>query len=301
MPSATDAVERSTVAFVSGGSRCEGWLFRPPRADGDVACVVLAHGFGALKEGRLDAYAQRFAGAGFAALAFDYRHFGGSEGEPRQLVDIARQHADWRAAIAHARSLDGVDPDRIVAWGSSFGGGHVISTAASDPRLAAGIAQVPHTDGLATLRQIEPRRVAALTAHGLLDRARALTRRAPHYIPIVGPPGSLATMTGDHAAEGYAGMYPQGFEWRNEVPARIMPTFALYSPGRKAAEVGCPILLQVGTDDQITPPGPALKAAERAPRGELLTYPLSHFAIYRGQPFERAVGDQVEFLRHHVS
>jgi fermentation-respiration switch protein FrsA (DUF1100 family) len=108
-------------------------------------------------------------------------------------------------------------------------------------------------------------------------------------------------MTGDDAAAGYAGMYPQGFDWRNEVAARIMLSFALYSPGKRASEVSCPILFQVGTDDHITPPRPAVKAAGRAPRGELLTYPLSHFEIYRGQPFEHAVGDQISFLRRHVS
>jgi len=65
----------------------------------------------------------RRSDAGFAVHVFDYRHFGASTGEPRQLLDIGRQHDDYRAVIAWARQLDGIDPDRIVLWGSSFSGG----------------------------------------------------------------------------------------------------------------------------------------------------------------------------------
>ena len=74
----------------------------------DVACVVLGHGWSGTREQRLDAYAERFAQAGFAALVFDYRHFGASEGEPRQLLDIRRQQEDSAAALAYARTLTGV-------------------------------------------------------------------------------------------------------------------------------------------------------------------------------------------------
>ena len=46
----------------------------------------MAHGFSGVREQRLDAYAERFAQAGLAVLVFDYRHFGASGGEPRQLL-----------------------------------------------------------------------------------------------------------------------------------------------------------------------------------------------------------------------
>jgi uncharacterized protein len=294
------AAQREDVRFRSGSEACACWLYRPAGAAGAVPCIVLAHGFGALKEGRLDAYAERFAGAGYAALVFDYRHFGESGGEPRQLVHTARQHEDWQAAIAFARGLDGIDSDRVVAWGTSNSGGHVIHVAARDERLAAAVSQVPHTSGTATVRQLGLRRGLGLTWLGLVDAARAAAGRPPRYMPTVGPPGSLAAMTADDAATGYAAMYPEGFQWRNEVAARIMLTYALYSPGRDAGRVACPILFCVGTEDHITPTEPALKAARAAPRGELVTYTLSHFEIYRGEAFERAVADQLEFLGRHV-
>src|ERR1035438_3061751 len=102
---------RQDKTFLSEGTACAAWLYRP---DGvaNPPIVVLAHGFAAFRDLRLDAYAERFAQAGYAALVFDYRHWGASEGEPQRVLDIGRQHADWRAAVAYARSLGGVDTAR---------------------------------------------------------------------------------------------------------------------------------------------------------------------------------------------
>ncbi len=123
---------RDEVRIPSHGERLAAYLYRP---DGDgrarVPCVVMAHGFSATRDDGLPEYAEAFRAAGYAVLLFDYRHFGASTGEPRQLLDIARQHDDYRAAVAYARGLDGVDADRIVLWGSSFSGGHVLAVAAT--------------------------------------------------------------------------------------------------------------------------------------------------------------------------
>jgi fermentation-respiration switch protein FrsA (DUF1100 family) len=292
---------REDVRFPSGGETLAGWLFRPTDGGEDVPVVVMAHGFGALKEGRLDAYAQRFAAAGLAALVFDYRHFGESSGEPRNLLDIGRQRDDWRAAIAHARGLDGIDPERIALWGSSFSGGHVIAVGSGDDRVAAIVAQVPHTDGVANLRSAGTANAARLTVAGLIDLAEALVGRGPHYMPIVGPPGTLAAMNSPDAEPGYSGLYPDGFEWRNEVAARIGLRIATDSPGKRAGAVRCPLLVQVGKRDVVTPPEPAIAAARRAPHGELVEYDLGHFDVYVGEPFERVVTDQLEFLGRHLN
>src|SRR3954470_8788094 len=106
----------------------------------------MAHGFSGTRDMRLDAYAERFADAGIAALLFDYRHFGASSGEPRQVLDIRKQHADYEAAVAYARRLEWVDADRVALFGSSFSGGHVLALGARDPRLAAIVCQCPFTD-----------------------------------------------------------------------------------------------------------------------------------------------------------
>lgn len=93
----------------------------------------MAHGFCATRDDRLPAYAETFRDTGFAAVLFDYRHFGASIGKPRQLLDIHRRHEDDRAVVAWARRLGGIDSDRTVLWGSSFNGGHVLAAAAGTP------------------------------------------------------------------------------------------------------------------------------------------------------------------------
>ena len=258
--------------------------------------VVMAHGFSATREQRLDAYAERFCAAGIGVLLFDYRHFGASGGEPRQLLDIGRQHADFRAAVSHARALDWVDPDRVALFGSSFSGGHVIAVAARDPRIAAVVSQCPFTDGLASLPTLGIRNIARATVAGVRDRLGALAGRQPHYIPAVGPPGTFAVMSTADSQPGFAAITPTETGWVNRVAARIGLQVGLYRPGRAAAKVSCPILFCVCDGDSVAPASPTLKHAGAAPRGEIRRYPVGHFEIYVGEPFEQAVTDQTEFL-----
>src|SRR5439155_8789479 len=107
------------------------WLYTPA-GEGPYPVVVMAHGLGGQRRFRLDVHAERFAEAGLAALVFDYRHFGDSEGEPRQLVSIRGQLADWRAAIDFARGHHELDGGRLAIWGTSLAGGHVQVIAAED-------------------------------------------------------------------------------------------------------------------------------------------------------------------------
>jgi pimeloyl-ACP methyl ester carboxylesterase len=278
---------------------CAAWLYEDDARE-PGPCVVLAHGFGAVRVARLDAYAARFAGAGFRALVFDYRHFGASDGRPRQLLSVRRQLQDWRAAIEFARSLPGVDADRVVAWGTSYSGGHVATIAASDARLAGAISQGPFLDGPSALAAAGPRALARMAGPALRDAVRALRGGPPVLIPIVAPPGELAGMSQPYSDSGYRAMFADGDEFRNEFSARALLRIGLYRPGARAARIACPWLVCVCTRDTVTPPGPSIAAAARAPRAELRAYDCGHFDIYRGPVFERTVADQVDFLERVV-
>lgn len=290
---------RTDITFRSGDADCAAWLYRP-EGTGPSPLVVMAHGFSATRELRLDAYAERFCDAGLGALVFDYRHFGASGGKPRQLLDISRQHADYNAAIAHARALDWVDPDRVALFGSSFSGGHVIAVGARDPRIAAIVSQCPFTDALASLPKLGPVNMLKGTTAGLRDLAGALAGRPPHYIPAVGPPGTFAVMTTPDAEPGMLALVPPTSAWQNKVAARIAVTVATYRPGRDAAKLRCPALLCICDDDSVAPAAAAVKYAEAAPLGEIKRYATGHFEIYTGEWFERAVSDQTEFLVRHL-
>jgi pimeloyl-ACP methyl ester carboxylesterase len=295
------------VWFESGGVRCAAWHFE---GAGDAfagergrPCVVMGHGLGATRDSGLRPFAERYAAAGLDVLLFDYRHFGDSEGEPRQLVSVKRQHADYHSAIAFARGLGGVDPERIVVWGTSYAGGHVIPVAADDGRVAAAVSQVPATDGLAALvnvgRYAGPGLLLRLTAHGIRDAVGAALGRAPHTVPLVGPPGSLAVMTSEDAEPGYRAI--TGPTWRNEMCARALLEAGLNRPIRRAGDVPCPLLIQIADRDSVAPAESAQKAAWRATgRAEVRRYPIGHFDVYTGDVFERAVADQLHFLGRHL-
>jgi pimeloyl-ACP methyl ester carboxylesterase len=298
----------SAVSFDSCGVRCAGVHLSGETgafADGDGRrpCVVLGHGFAGTVDSGLLPFAERFAASGLDALAFDYRHFGASDGEPRQLLSIPRQLADYAAAIAFARSLEGVDPDRIVVWGSSYAGGHVVPVAVADGRVAAAIAQVPAMDGMVALRNVlryaGPGQLARLVLAGARDLAASLSGRPPVPVAVVGPPGSLGVMTTPDAEPGYRAI--AGPSWRNEVAARIMLKAAAYRPGLQADRLPCPILVQIADSDAVAPVTAAQDAAWLATgRAEVRTYPIGHFDIYVGPPFERAISDQLYFLQRHV-
>ncbi len=292
--------QRIDTTFTSGGEECAAYLYTPPGATTPVPCVVMAHGFSATRDDALPAYAERFAQAGLAALVFDYRHFGASTGEPRQLLDIRRQHEDYEAAIAFARAHEAVDGSRIALWGSSFSGGHVMALAQGRDDIAAVVAQAPFADGLPTLKEVPLKNMARLTAEAVADQTGALLGRAPRYVPAVGEPGSFAVMTAPEAKPGFTAIAPEWSRWRNEVAARIGLHVGIYRPGAGTADIRCPLLVCVCEKDATTPPGPAIRAAERAPRGELRRYPIGHFDIYLGKDFERAVADQTEFLSRHL-
>lgn len=292
--------ERADVSFYSNGDWCAAWLYRPAQPE-PRPLVVMAHGFSATRELRLDAYAERFAVAGVGVLLFDYRHFGASGGEPRQLLDIHRQHQDYRAALAYGRELDWVDGVRVALFGSSFSGGHVVALAAELPELAAVIAQCPFTDGIATLRQTPPRASLQLTAAALRDQLNALRGRPPYYIPAVGPPGSLAAMSTPDAEPGMRQLVPAQSAWQNSVAARVALRISPYRPGRAAERVRCPLLACVCEHDLLCPAQRTVALLQRAPRAQIERYPIGHFEIYNGEPFERAVTDQTDFLIRHLS
>lgn len=299
----------SAVSFSSGGVRCAavhlaGQTDALAGEGGERPCVVMAHGFGGTVDSGLLPFAERFAEAGIDALAFDYRHFGASDGQPRQLLSIPRQLEDYAAATAFARGLEGVDPDRIVLWGSSYSGGHVVSAAVADGRVAAVISQVPAMDGVATmlnaLRKTGAQGMAALIGLALRDVLASVTGRESVTAPAVAAPGSVGFMTTPDAEPGMLAV--AGPSWRNEVAARIALRAGTYRPGLQADSLPCPILILIADRDSVAPPEAARQAAWRATgRAEVRTYPIGHFDIYKGEPFERAVADQLHFLRRHLA
>ncbi|BBZ28909.1 alpha/beta hydrolase [Mycolicibacterium madagascariense] len=289
------------VAFPSGADTCAAWLYLPERTEGErPPVVILGHGLGGVREMRLDAFAECFCEKGYACLVFDYRHFGASTGDPRQLINIDRELADWRAALAYVRSHDEVDGSRVALFGSSFGGGLVIDVAAADGGVSAVISQCPFTDGFASARAGGAVSTARVSVRAIRDVASATFRRRPVMVALAGPPRSAALMTAPDCGPGYAALADLAPTFRNEVCARFALDIARYFPGRRAKDVNCPIFFALCRDDSVAPASATRRHAQRAHRGEVVEYPCGHFDIYLGDPFERAVTDYIDFLKRQL-
>lgn len=291
--------DRKNIEFPSGmkGELCRGWLYVPAGTKNKSPVVLMAHGFGAVKELRLDAYAEKFCAAGFAVVVFDYRNFGASDGEPRQLLDISLELEDWHAALRYVRTLNEVDNSRIALWGTSFAGGHVVEVAAKDGNIKCLISQVPHLDGFASAAAAGGQQAARLAMEAARDAASGLIGLEPHYVKIAGGPGELAAMTSENVVTMWPRMIPSGFSFDNRVAARIFLHLPLYSPERLAEKINFPWLIQVAKHDMTTPVAAAERAAKRAPLATLTIYDADHFDVYLPPLFDQVVAEQITFLR----
>jgi len=295
----TQDFSRSDVEFFSSGTRCAAWIYRPT----DVVrppVVVMAHGFGAERTFCLPTIAERFAAAGLAALLFDYRTFGASDGRPRNLVSPRRHVQDWRAAVAAARGIRDLDADRIALWGTSYSGGHVIAVASEDPAIAAIVSQVPFVDPIATARRLGTRYAVRALAAGLRDWLRAISFRQPYCIPVYGEPGTLACLATADAAEGFRALVPPDSNWQNACPARCLLSTLFYRPRSAAPRVRCPALVVLAEKDTLSPAGAIRKTVQRMPAATLLALPEGHFSLYGGATFETVVAAEIDFLKRHL-
>lgn len=295
----SSSVNPAEIHFSSVGQKCAASFYRPCGA-GPFPVIIMAHGLGGVRKMRLPAYAERFVALGYACLIFDYRHFGDSDGEPRQLLDVGRQLEDWKAAVIYARSIDGVDPSKVILWGTSFSGGHVLSIAADDPTLAAVITQVLFTDAFASLMAIKPIISAKISALTLADRLGSLLGTKPLTIPVVGHPGDTALLTAPGAYEGFFRIVPSGEIVKNYALARIGLDILRYNPGRKTPKIKMPVLFCICNNDSVVPTEKTLQHAKRTPHKEIKCYECDHFDIYVGEAFEKVIADQIDFLQRIV-
>lgn len=283
-----NSTRRQDLGFPSNAEHCAAWLYPACGSAGQTPIVVMAHGLSGTRRDGLGPFAERFAKAGIAALVFDHRGFGDSEGEP-DLFHPRRQLEDWAAAIGFARSLPGVDPGRVATFGSSMGGGNALAAAATDERIAAAVSQVPFMDMLTQVHLASP---------GANLRVLAAAVRGRHVCAI-GAPNEPAFINAPGGREGWLHVVSIGEDsrWRNRVSSRWLISRP-YRPIRHARRLHCPWLVCVGEADRVARPGPAIRAARRAPQGELRIYPgVDHFDIYDGPEHELVVADEVEFLQ----
>jgi fermentation-respiration switch protein FrsA (DUF1100 family) len=286
---------RQDVEFTAQGATLRGWFYPADgSAGGETACVVLQHGFTAVKEMWLDRYAEVFAAAGLSCLVYDHPGFGASDavpGTPRQEIDPWQQVRFIQHAITYARSRPDVDAERVGLWGSSYGAAHAFVTAAVDRRVKAVVGQVPAISGSRHFRELV--RIddwAAMDAMFAAERQAIALGAEPTMIPVVAedPRAAAALPT----SESYQWFIATGEErapaWRNEVTLLSMEYFRGYEPGRYLPLISpTPLLMVVAPNDRLVAGEIAAAAYETAaPPKRLRLVPGGHFDAYTGPGFD---------------
>lgn len=299
---------REDVEFSADGVTLRGWFYGAEGAGATAPCVVVQHGFSAVKEMHLDSYAEIFSRAGLACLVYDHAGFGASDvapGKPRQEIDPWLQIRDIQHAITYAQSREDVDAAQIGLWGSSYGGAHAYVTAAIDRRIKAVCGQVPLISGsrnFASLVRVDF--WAAMDEVFAADRLARMRGEDPVLIPVVDadPTAQSALPTADSYEFFTSVAEERAPSWRNEVTARSLELFRGYEPAQYLPLISpTPLLMVVAPHDRLAAGEWACAAFETAahPKRLVLT-PGGHFDAYRGEGFEISSSAARDWFVEHL-
>ena len=279
---------RREVTFPSQGVTCNGWLYLPDDVPPGtrIPGIVMANAISAVKEITLPGYAERFAAAGFAAFAFDYRRFGASEGEPRNHLDPHDQQQDVRNAVTWIRAQPEIDPERIGGWGISLGGVHMLFLGAYDRRLKVVVSVATGLNASEQMMGREGLQGFLAMLNGDRDR-RFATGEPATYIPAVSMPGGGGAMAFPEANDFYTdAMKTYAPTYDNRLTLESME-YLLSDHSTDVVPLISPTpLLMVHGEKDLIPPAAVRAVFERAgdPK-RLLILDCLHTDLYVREPW----------------
>ena len=297
-------MSREDVEFSGpGGATLRGWFYAAAGPE-PRPCVVLQHGFSAVKEMYLDDYAEAFRAAGVSCLVYDHPGFGASDavpGTPRQEIDPWQQVRGVQDAITHASLREDVDEHRIGVWGSSYGAGNAYVTAAIDHRVTVVAGQVPFISGPATFEALvgPDAQVLDLCAR---DRRARVHGADPLTVPAVAETAVGQAMPGEGAYRWFTTAHTERApSWLNEVTARSLEIMRGWEPAVYFPRITVPLLMVVAPEDELTASDVALTAFEqaRSPK-RLVRLPGGHFDAYTGEQFTQSSAAAADWFAEHL-
>lgn len=285
------------VTFPCQATTCDGELWLPV-GNSKPPVIVMAHGFGALRDWGLKPYAERFVQAGFAVLRFDYRGFGKSGGQPRRVVDGKQHVKDWSSAVDAVRQRKDVDGTRLGLWGTSYSGGHVLQVAADRPEAIKAVSsQVPFVSGFQSSLTFPIKYQPLAGWYALRDLMRR-DSETPLYVPTIAS-GQFSALICPECGEGYKKLMPPDTpEADQQVAARVFLSLPFYRPGAAADRIQAPTLIVASEKDGLIPVKGVREVAGKLKHGEYLELAgADHFSPYTGPVFEQVVARQTAFFR----
>lgn len=296
---------RRDIEFLSRDVTLRGWLYLPDNLDKKVPAVVVAHGWSCVKEQTLDVVAETIVEAGMAALVFDHRNHGDSDGTPRGHIDPWEQIHDYRTAISFAQSLKEVDPERIGVWGTSYSGAHCGVLGAIDRRVKAATAQVPMLAGLPNIQRLNATMSDWNPMLDMLDneRARWESGEEPARIAVCAKdPSTPHAFPGLRTYEFFHAWGDKASNWQNECTVMSIDLALEYDPTPYFERlITTPMLFVLGEEDMTTPPDLALAsfAKIQGPK-ELEIIPGDHYTSYI-EYIDLAAGAAADFFQRQLN
>ncbi|MFL6325824.1 MAG: alpha/beta hydrolase [Nitrososphaeraceae archaeon] len=309
-------MEIEKIHFQSEGSKVVGNLFKPQanpkeqEQEGEgktpLPAILVAGAMTGVKEQVAGQYAEHVSTAGYITLALDHRHFGESEGIPRQHEDPAKKIEDFKNAISFLSSLNDVDKERIGACGISMGGGYMLQLAAFDRRIKA-VAIV--ASGL----NLGDTLLDMLGKDGFINFLREYNAaRQKHYdtgevqyIPAVATGNKPAAMIGDEPFEYYGTSRAWSPWWVNRYTTESIENLMSYNAIPYAHHVSpTPLLIVHGKNDKYCFPRFAQQVYEEAgePKEILWLDTTNHIDLYDNEKYVNpAISKIVEWFNRYVS
>ncbi len=296
---------RRDITFASKGLRCSGLLYVPDdlKSGQKAPAIVMANGLTGVKEAVLPDYAERFAAAGFVTLAFDFRFFGDSEGEPRSQVFPLEMTEDCRNAITWVSQQPEVDPGRIGVWGTSYGGVLVIWVGTFDKRVKAVVAQVPAILPPSMRRASNPEGWDRLGELLLRDRIERYKTGVVNYMKLVAPEGEPCCLPGKEAYDGVMTIV-KAPNWRNQITLESLekmrefdavssielmsPTALLLIPAEKEGLIRSYMDIVRATYEKARPPK------------DMIVLPIRHFEIYREPWLSKSADAAINWFKQYL-
>ena len=300
--------QKEKVHFQSEGLKVVGTLFRPQNSKEEevsLPAILVAGAMSGVKEQVAGQYAERIAKDGYVTLVLDHRHFGESEGEPRQHEDPAKKLEDFKNAISFISSLKGIDRERIGACGISMGGGYMLQLAAFDRRIKS-VSIVASGLNLAdTLLEI-------LDKEGFVNflkefnnaRQRHYDTGEVQYIPAVATDNKPAAMIGDEPFEYYGTSRAWSPGWVNRYTTESIENLMSYNAIPYARHVSpTPLLIIHGKNDKYCLPKFAQEVYDLAdePKEILWLDTSNHIDLYDNEKYVGpAISKIVEWFNKYL-
>lgn len=288
----------------SEGETLHGWFYKSAGYD-KKPCIIMSHGFCGTKEGILEKYAMTFQEKGFHVITYDFRYFGQSSGEPRQLYGGKYQLEDLTHVIAYAKSRDDVNENKLIVWGTSAGAHLGIMAASTDDTIAGVIGQCgaydTDADAHYQVKQIGYGHFIKLFVHAQRDKGRSRFGLSPHMITAYGRPKTTAMFNLPGVFENVEAISENNNSFINTLAARSLFSPKAGNTGLAAKSVRCPVLFLRCLKDTLVAPNSQAKVVENL--GPLATekdYDIDHFEIYKDEHFKRAIRDQIDFIKDMI-